>query len=62
MPQHYTKNTVQVTAYCSVCGRMTPHRVFDGRLSGCMNDHHPAKPAPEKDAAAPPAEQGELFR
>lgn len=35
-PEHYTKNTLEVTAYCNPCGKMTQHRVDDGRRGPCL--------------------------
>jgi hypothetical protein len=63
MPQHYTKSTVQATVWCNPCGKLTPHRVDDGRRGPCLEciakleALHAARPAP-----APPVKQGELFR
>jgi hypothetical protein len=36
MPEHYTKNTLQVTVWCNRCGKVTPHRVDDGRRGPCL--------------------------
>jgi len=36
MPEHYTRNTEQCTAYCRVCKRDTQHRVDDGRRGPCL--------------------------
>jgi len=36
MTQHYTKLTVEAQHYCNKCGRMTMHRVDDGRLGPCL--------------------------
>lgn len=56
MPQHWPKSTVEVSAWCNTCGKMTPHRVSDGRLGGCKNEH--LRPAQEKK---PEDTQGKLF-
>jgi hypothetical protein len=34
--QHYTRNTVSVSAYCSKCGKSTPHRVDGVRRGPCL--------------------------
>lgn len=36
MPEHYTKNTLECTAWCSTCQRMTQHRVDGGRRGPCL--------------------------
>ena len=36
MPEHYTKNTLECTAYCNKCGKMTQHRVDGGRRGPCL--------------------------
>jgi hypothetical protein len=36
MPEHYTKNTLECTAWCNRCGRPTQHRVDDGRRGPCL--------------------------
>jgi hypothetical protein len=55
MGHHYTKNTIEASAWCRVCNRHTPHRVCDRRLDSCLNcierlnrEHaeRAAKPAP----------------
>lgn len=37
MPEHYTKNTLECTAYCNRCGKMTQHRVDGGRRGPCLD-------------------------
>jgi ribosomal protein L44E len=37
MPEHYTKNTLESTAYCKVCKRGTQHRVDSGRRGPCLD-------------------------
>ena len=54
MPEHYPSSTVEVTVWCKVCGRETPHRVDDRRRGPCLEclkkletkaqEHKPAKP------------------
>ena len=35
MPHHFTKDTVEASVWCNTCGRLTPHRVVDGRRDFC---------------------------
>ena len=50
MPPHFTKSTVEASAWCPTCYKMTQHRVFGGRLASCMNEHsHPAPEAKPKE-------------
>jgi len=56
-PHHFNKLTVEASAYCPTCGKMTPHYVYDGRLGRCKNEHpHPVPVKPEED------KQGDLFK
>ncbi len=36
MPEHWTRNTLEVTAYCNKCEAMTQHRVDGGRRGPCL--------------------------
>jgi len=36
MAQHYTRDTVEVSAWCNKCGKATMHRVADRRLQYCI--------------------------
>lgn len=36
MPEHYTKGTLETTAYCGRCGKFTQHRVDAGRRGPCL--------------------------
>jgi hypothetical protein len=36
MPEHYTRNTLEVTAWCARCQRDTQHRVDGGRRGPCL--------------------------
>lgn len=36
MPEHYTKNTLECTAWCRVCQKHTQHRVDGGRRGPCL--------------------------
>ncbi len=35
-PEHYTKGTLECTAYCNPCGKPTQHRVDGGRRGPCL--------------------------
>lgn len=35
MSEHYTRNTVSVSAYCKKCNRMTQHQVSGRRKGPC---------------------------
>ena len=37
MPEHYTKNTLECTAWCNRCGKFTQHRVDGGRRGPCLD-------------------------
>lgn len=56
MPHHYTKNTIEASAWCSTCNKMTMHYVWDGRIGRCQNDHPHAVPQKQ-----PEVNQGDLF-
>ena len=36
MTEHYTRNTVQISAWCAKCRRETMHRVDSGRKGPCL--------------------------
>lgn len=36
MPEHYPKNTVEVTVWCNTCFKFTRHSVFNGRRGACL--------------------------
>jgi hypothetical protein len=42
MPEHYTKNTLECTAWCNKCQRNTQHRVDGGRRGPCLEHAAPA--------------------
>jgi hypothetical protein len=44
MPEHFTRNTESVHAWCHHCGKLTDHAVSDGRIGRCINDHSSPKP------------------
>ena len=56
MPHHFPKSTIEASAWCSTCGKPTPHYVHDGRLGRCMNEH--PHPEPKKK---PEDKQERLF-
>jgi len=37
MKEHYTKNTIEVHAWCKKCQKRTFHRVDDGRKGPCLD-------------------------
>jgi ribosomal protein L44E len=39
MSEHYSKMTKAATTYCKKCGRQTMHRVDNGRLGSCLEQH-----------------------
>jgi len=41
MPEHYTKNTEECTAWCNKCHRNTQHRVDGGRRVPCLEHEAP---------------------
>jgi len=64
MKQHFTRNTVEASAWCLKCGKQTMHRVdrddMQGRLGPClvcMAKHDEQKEAP----LIPVEKQGDLF-
>ena len=50
MPEHYTKNTLECTAWCRRCQRMTQHRVDGGRRGPCIDPAHPVSGAKKDEA------------
>lgn len=36
MPEHFTKATLECTAYCARCSKDTQHRVDGGRRGPCL--------------------------
>jgi hypothetical protein len=51
MPEHYTKTTVECTAWCSKCQRNTQHRVNGGRRGPCVDPAHPVQEATKAQLA-----------
>ena len=65
MAEHYTKNTLTATAWCTKCNRATEHRIDDGRRGPCLDKDHPDSGIPRAvipklDLPDPP-EQKDLF-
>lgn len=60
MSEHYTKNTIEVSAWCGKCARFTQHRVDDGRKGPCLRCIERLG-ARQKLADPPAARQRELF-
>lgn len=61
--EHYTKNTLAVSAWCPKCRKETMHRVDAGRRGPCLEciknlENKPPAPA----SSDPGAGQGNLFR
>ena len=57
MPEHYTKNVVEASVWCKVCGKFTMHRIDGGRRGPCLNCMNALPPAIKKD----PPKQDRLF-
>ena len=48
MGHHFTRDTIEASAYCNKCGKMTPHTVSDRRLGYCIPCYEkPLPPANE---------------
>jgi len=58
MKKHYTKRTVEASAYCPICNKMTQHAVLGGLLAGCL--HMAEHPQPEREKAVEDKQQ-DLF-
>jgi hypothetical protein len=41
MPEHYTRNTLECTAWCAKCQKMTQYRVDGGRRGPCLEHEAP---------------------
>ena len=61
MPEHYTKNTVQVSVWCKACSKFTPHRVDGGRRGPCLTCMAKEGSVPVAKLAKPQPVQGKLF-
>lgn len=58
MSEHYTKLTVEASVWCNPCGKVTRHRVDNGRRGPCLEciakrekeakDRKPETPRPSK--------------
>jgi hypothetical protein len=60
MTEHFTKNTVSAAFYCRKCGKVTQHRIDDGRKGPCL-DCIAKLDAQHKDKAAVEQRQSILF-
>ena len=53
MPEHFTRNTVSASFWCSKCQKYTQHRIDDRRKGPCLecierlNEQHDKSPKPE---------------
>jgi ribosomal protein L44E len=54
MMEHFTRNTESITKFCRTCGRLTQHRVNNGRTGACLEHDAPkmTKAQQKKKAAA----------
>lgn len=43
MSEHFTRNTLETTAFCPKCKRPTQHRVDGGRKGPCIDPKHPVQ-------------------
>ena len=61
--EHYTRNTVSVSAYCSKCAKNTQHRVDGVRKGPCLEciARRDAEVAERRIERAEYARQKELF-
>lgn len=59
MSEHYTRNTVSASAWCSKCAKQTPHRIDDRRKGPCLvciakleieHANAPKKQAPKQES------------
>ena len=48
MPEHYTKNTLECTAWCAKCQKLTQHRVDGGRRGPCIDPDHSVQELSQK--------------
>ena len=53
--QHFTRSTIEVSAYCNKYSKMTPHTVSDRRLGYCIPCYD--KPLPEAKPTEEPSKQ-----
>jgi hypothetical protein len=63
LAEHYTRNTLECTAWCKKCQKMTQHRVDSGRKGPCIDEKHPQPPVRAKIPPFDPSArgQGNLF-
>jgi hypothetical protein len=61
--EHYTKNTIEASAWCDRCHRATMHRVDNGRRGPCLECMARPEAEPDSTRRKPPAGvQMDLFR
>ena len=62
MTQHYTRNTVEASAWCKRCNKPTMHRIDGVKLGPCLKcmDRHEA-PGKIEPRSEPAEEQLSLF-
>lgn len=68
MSQHYTRATVEASAWCKKCGKPTMHRIDDRRAGPCLvcleklkAQHDAASDHTERAIIDCKMEQGKLF-
>jgi hypothetical protein len=59
--QHYTRNTVEASAWCRKCGKPTMHRIDGVRLGPCLVCLERLEAAADEPKPEKPAQQIELF-
>ena len=57
---HHSKLTVEAQEWCQSCGKLTFHRIDDGRRGPCLNPQH-GRQRRLIETAPPVAEQDSLF-
>jgi len=61
MSQHFTRATVEASAWCARCWRLTPHVVSDRRLQYCIPCYQKNGAAQIKSKPAAPSPSPTLF-
>jgi ribosomal protein L44E len=61
MPQHYTRDTIEVSVWCNVCRKETMHRVDDRRRGPCLQCLKKLEQEAANRPKPPVAQQGKLF-
>lgn len=60
MSEHYTKATLETTAWCRHCNRLTQHAVSAGRIGHCL-EHGAQQLTKKQITARERRKQRELF-